>query len=139
MKGKKQKEKKKIAKSEVVSEIRKEFKDDESKYQILGNAGGEYIKTKLPKNFFESIIFGEMSLEYDFSIEKLTQLMDLYSLGIQYFLENNPAQAKAFQDRMGIILTNKEILAKLKKQQDEEKNGKEVKDKKKDVEKKYKR
>ena len=56
MKCKKQKEKKKIAKSEVVSEIRKEFKDDESKYQILGNAGGEYIKTKLPKNFFESII-----------------------------------------------------------------------------------
>ena len=104
----------------------------------LNNAGGDYIKTKLPKDFYEKITLGEMSLEYDFSIEKLTKLTDLYSLGIQYFLENNPAQAKAFQDRMGIILTNKEILAKLKKQQDEEKNVKEVKNKKKDVEKKNK-
>ena len=95
----------------------------------LNNAGGDYIKTKLPKDFYEKITLGEMSLEYDFSIEKLTKLTDLYSLGIQYFLENNPAQAKAFQDRMGIILTNKEILAKLKKQQDEEKNVKEVKNK----------
>ena len=129
MKGKKQKEKKKIAKSEVVSEIRKEFKDDESKYQILGNAGGEYIKTKLPKNFFESIIFGEMSLEYDFSIEKLTQLMDLYSLGIQYFLENNPSRAKSFQDRMGFILTNKDTLLNLKRKKKEEQREKEEQEK----------
>ena len=117
--------------SAVIPRVKPEYKQT---YQ-LNNAGGDYIKTKLPKDFYEKITLGEMSLEYDFSIEKLTKLTDLYSLGIQYFLENNPAQAKAFQDRMGIILTNKEILAKLKKQQDEEKNGKEVKDKKKDVEK----
>ena len=66
MKGKKQKEKKKKTTKEIVSEVRNEFKDEKSNYQILGNAGGDYIKTKLPKDFFESVITGEMSLEYDF-------------------------------------------------------------------------
>ena len=125
MKGKKNK-KEKIARtsSEVLCETNNHLKFEEQTYQILGNRGGEYIKTKLPKDFYENITFGEMSLEYDFSIEKLTNLTDLYSLGIQYFLENNPAQAKLFQDRMGFILTNKDILSNLKKQQEEEEKEK---------------
>ena len=126
---KKQNEKKKKTTSEIISEVRNEFKDEESKYQILDNAGGNYIKTKLPKDFFENITFGEMSLEYDFSIEKLTQLMDLYSLGIQYYLENNPKKAKHFQDRMGFILTNKDTLVKLKRQQEQEQREKLEKEK----------
>ena len=111
--------------SEVITEVRNEFKNEEPTYQILGNAGGDYIKTTLPKNFFENVTLGEMSLEFDFSIEKLTKLTDLYSLGIQYYLENNPIQAKHFQDRMGYILTNKDVLSKLKKQQEEEKKEQE--------------
>ena len=128
MKGKKQKEKKKTTK-EIISEVRNEFKDEKSNYQILGNVGGDYIKTKLPKNFYEDITDGEFALEYDFSIDKLTKLMDLYSLGIQYFLENNPIQAKAFQDRMGLILTNKDTLLNLKRQQAQEQKEKEEKEK----------
>ena len=132
MKGKKQKQKDKKTKttSEIISEVRNEFKDEKSTYQIMGNAGGDYIKTKLPKDFYENITFGEMDLEYDFSIEKLTNLMDLYSLGIQYFLENNPLQAKAFQDRMGFILTNKDTLSNLKRQQAQEQREKEEKEEK---------
>ena len=126
---KEQKDKKKKTTKEIISEVRNEFKDDESKCQILGNPGADYIKTKLPKNFYEDIIIGEMSLEYDFSIDKLTKLMDLYSLGIQYFLENNPVQAKSFQDRMGFILTNKDTLSNLKRQQDQEQREKEEKEK----------
>ena len=109
--------------SEEITEVK--FKNEEPTYQILGNAGGDYIKTTLPKNFFENVTLGEMSLEFDFSIEKLTKLTDLYSLGIQYYLENNPIQAKHFQDRMGYILTNKDVLSKLKKQQEEEKKEQE--------------
>ena len=126
---KEQKDKKKKTTKEIISEVRNEFKDEESKCQILGNPGADYIKTKLPKNFYEDIIIGEMSLEYDFSIDKLTKLMDLYSLGIQYFLENNPVQAKSFQDRMGFILTNKDTLSNLKRQQDQEQREKEEKEK----------
>ena len=111
--------------SEVITEVRNEFKNEEPTYQILGNAGGDYIKTTLPKNFFENVTLGEMSLEFDFSIEKLTKLTDLYSLGIQYYLENDPIKAKHFQDRMGYILTNKDVLSKLKKQQEEEKKEQE--------------
>ena len=107
--------------SAIMPRIKPEFKQT---YQ-LSNAGGDYLKTKLPKDFYEKIILGEMSVEYDFTIEKLTNLTDLYSLGIQYYLENNPVEAKAFQDRMGILLTNKDILANLKKQQNEEKKEKE--------------
>ena len=112
--------------SEVITEVRNEFKNEEPTYQILGNAGGDYIKTTLPKNFFENVTLGEMSLEFDFSIEKLTKLTDLYSLGIQYYLENDPIKAKHFQDRMGYILTNKDVLFKLKKQQKEEKKKKKI-------------
>ena len=122
MKGKKQKGKAERTISEAIPEVSKEFKSREPTYQILGNTGGDYIKTQLPSDFFESVMFGEMALEYDFSIEGLTKLMDLYSLGIQYFLENNPVQAKYFQDRMGYILTNKDTLSNLKKQQDKEEN-----------------
>ena len=109
--------------SEEITEVK--FKNEEPTYQILGNAGGDYIKTTLPKNFFENVTLGEMSLEFDFSIEKLTKLTDLYSLGIQYYLENDPIKAKHFQDRMGYILTNKDVLSKLKKQQEEEKKEQE--------------
>ena len=116
--------------SEEITEVKNEFKNEEPTYQILGNAGGDYIKTTLPKDFYENVILGEMSLEFDFSIEKLTNLTDLYSLGIQYYLENNPIQAKHFQDRMGYILTNKDVLFKLKKQQEEEKKEKENSEKK---------
>jgi len=129
MKGKNQKGKAQRTVSVAVPEMPSEFKNSETTYQIMGNTGGDYIKTKLPSDFFESVMFGEMSLEYDFSIEGLTKLMDLYSLGIQYFLENNPIQAKHFQDRMGYILTNKDTLSNLKKQQDKEEKEKKEKDK----------
>ena len=58
--------------------------------------------------------------------------MDLYSLGIQYYLENDPIQAKYFQDRMGFLLTNKDILMKLKKQQEKEEKEKNTKDEEKE-------
>ena len=123
-------------KSEIIMpSSQNEFKEETPKFQILGNAGGDYIKTKLPEDFYQNITFGEMSLEYDFSIQKLTDLMDLYSLGIQYFLENDPPQAKVFQDRMGFILTNKDTLLKLKKQQNEEQREKEEKEREKEKEK----
>ena len=118
MKGKKQKGKAQRTISEAIPQVSNEIKSSEPTFQIMGNTGGDYIQTKLPSDFFESVLFGEMALEYDFSIEGLTKLMDLYSLGIQYFLENNPTQAKYFQDRMGYILTNKDTLSNLKKQQD---------------------
>ena len=131
MKGRNQKKKDTKPKTtkEIISEVRNEFKDEKPTYQIMGNAGSDYIQTKLPNDFYENITFGEMDLEYDFSIEKLTTLMDLYSLGIQYFLENNPVQAKAFQDRMGFILTNKDTLSNLKRQQAQEQREKEEKEK----------
>ena len=127
MKGKKQKGKAQRTISEAIPQVSNEIKSSEPTFQIMGNTGGDYIQTKLPNDFFESVLFGEMALEYDFSIEGLTKLMDLYSLGIQYFLENNPTQAKYFQDRMGYILTNKDTLSNLKKQQDKEEKEKKEK------------
>ena len=118
----------------IMPSVPNAFKEEKPTFQILGNAGGDYIKTKLPEDFYKKITFGEMSLEYEFSIQKLTDLMDLYSLGIQYFLENDPPQAKVFQDRMGFILTNKDTLLKLKKQQNEEQREKEEKEKEKQKE-----
>ena len=133
-KKEKEKEKEKeedinVGRSQTISYSNKnQLREEMPKYQIVGQTGGDYITTKLPNNFFENLMFGEMNLEYNFSIEGLTKLMDLYSLGIQYYLENNPIQAKHFQDRMGFLLTNKDILMNLKKQQDKEEKEKNKKD-----------
>lgn len=135
MKKKILKHKAERTKSEINTEVKNELKE-KPRFQILGQTGGDYINTKLPENFFKDLLFGEMALEYDFSMDNMSKLMELYSIGIQYYLENNPIQAKYFQDRMGFILTNKDTLSNLKKQQEEEEKERNE-NKKKEEKKKY--
>ncbi len=57
----------------------------------------------------------------DFSLDKLIELVKQYSIAIEYYLQKNQKMAKAYQNRMEYLLTNKDILLKLKKQKNKNK------------------
>ena len=92
----------------------------DSKIKALNNDGDyEPLEFNLPKHFFEDIINYEIDLSEDFTLEKLNLLIKQYSIAIQFYLENEPQKAKAYQNRMEYLLTDKEILLNLKKEKNE--------------------
>jgi len=76
----------------------------------------DFIKTELPESFFEDLLLKEMELSEEFTIEKLTTLITLYSQAMEHYLPINPSKAKDYQSRLEYLLTNKDTLKKLKKQ-----------------------
>ena len=75
-----------------------------------------FIVTELPESFFEDLLLKEMELSEEFTIEKLTTLITLYSQAMEHYLPINPSKAKDYQSRLEYLLTNKDTLKKLKKQ-----------------------
>ena len=97
----------------------------DSKIKALNNEGEyEPLEFSLPKHFFEDIINYEIELSEDFTLEKLNLLIQQYSMAIQYYLENEPKKAKAYQNRMEYLLIDKEILLNLKKGKNQNNNSK---------------
>ena len=76
----------------------------------------DFIQNELPESFYEDVLINEMELSEEFSIEKLSNLIKLYSQAMEYYLQNDPPKAKDYQGRMEFLLTNKDTLRKLKKQ-----------------------
>ena len=74
------------------------------------------LNDELPESFFEDLLLNEMELSEEFSIEKLTNLIKLYSKAMEHYLQTDPPKAKDYQGRMEFLLTNKDTLKKLKKQ-----------------------
>ena len=72
--------------------------------------------TELPESFFEEMILTEIDLSEEFSMDKLQNLIRLYSEAIEYYMQYDPSQVRYFQGRMEILLTNTDTLKKLKKQ-----------------------
>ena len=90
-----------------------------SSVQILPsniNNNFDFITNELPENFFEEVLLNEMELSEEFSIEKLSSLIKLYSQAMEYYLQTDPQKARDYQGRMEFLLTNKDTLRKLKKQ-----------------------
>ena len=74
------------------------------------------IKDELPDSFFEELLINEMELSEEFTIEKLTHLIKLYSKAMEHYLQTDLSKVKDYQGRMEFLLTNKDTLKKLKKQ-----------------------
>ena len=72
--------------------------------------------TELPESFFEEMILTEIDLSEEFTMDKLQNLIRLYSEAIEYYMQYDPSQVRYFQGRMEILLTNTDTLKKLKKQ-----------------------
>ena len=89
----------------------------DSKIKIINNEGDyEPLEFTLPSNFFEKMTNYEVDLYNDFSMDNLNSLIKLYSTAFQFYLENDPPKAKAYQNRMEYLLINKDTLFSLKKE-----------------------
>ena len=100
------------------------FSVSSNQLAVITDIGCSLASTCLPKNFFENLLILEMGLEEDFSLDKLIELVKQYSIAIEYYLQKNQKMAKAYQNRMEYLLTNKDILVKLKQQKN--KNNKKI-------------
>ena len=83
---------------------------------VVSTSGYSMVSTTLPKNFFEGLLILEMELNDEFTMEKLLTLVNQYSLAIEFYLEIDPMKAKAYQNRMEYLLTNKDTLVQLQRQ-----------------------
>lgn len=79
--------KSKINNSNIIYNNNKEMKennpiDNQNKSKHMRNNH----KKNLPENFFEKVIEYEMKLKYDFSMQTLNELVDLFSVKKFYYL-----------------------------------------------------
>ena len=69
------------------------------------------IKVKLPKNFFECIIFTENNINIDMNIKEINNLINLYKMGMEYYSSiNNIEMFEIFNDKMKNFTSNKRII-----------------------------
>ena len=76
----------------------------------------QLVLSELPESFFEEIISNEIDLSEEFSMDKINNLIRLYSEAIEFYLQNDPSQIHYYKGRMEFLLTNKDTLKKLKKE-----------------------
>ena len=100
----------------------KEFSFSSNQITVVTNSGYKLASLHLDKNFFENLLVLEMELEDEFAMEKLFELIKQYSIAIEYYLQNDQSKAKAYQNRMEYLLTNKDTLMQLKRQNDKKNN-----------------
>ena len=92
---------------------KKNEKNKISQLTVVGHSGYNVVSTSLPSNFFEGLLIMEMELNNEFTMEKLLALVSQYSLAIEFYLQTDPMKAKAYQNRMEYLLTNKDTLVQL--------------------------
>ena len=106
-------------------------KEKISQLTVVGHSGYNVVSTSLPSKFFEGLLIMEMELNNEFSMEKLLALVSQYSLAIEFYLQTDPMKAKAYQNRMEYLLTNKDTLVALSRiksgKKDENENEQKIK------------
>ena len=64
----------------------------------------------------KKMVLIEIDLSEEFTMDKLYDLIRLYSEAIEYYNRHDPSQVEYFRGRMEFFLTNKDMLKKLKKE-----------------------
>ena len=111
---KKKNDKGKKSKDNIIEE--EPLSRSNNQLTVVSTTGYNMVSTTLPKNFFEGLLILEMELNDEFTMEKLLTLVNQYSLAIEFYLETDPMKAKAYQNRMEYLLTNKDTLVQLQRQ-----------------------
>ena len=117
---KKKNDKNKKTKGEIDEEY--SLSRNNNQLTVVSTTGYNMVSTTLPKNFFEGLLILEMELNDEFTMEKLLTLVNQYSLAIEFYLETDPMKAKAYQNRMEYLLTNKDTLVQLQRQKNKKNN-----------------
>ena len=71
--------------------------------------GKNSIKT-LPDNFFENILDAEMKLKTGFSMDVLQELINYYTIAIEYYESNNDERYKRYSQSLNLLLSQPEVL-----------------------------
>ena len=82
--------------------------------------GKKSIKS-LPDNFFERILDAEMKLKTGFSMDVLQELINYYTIAIEYYESNNDERYKRYSQSLNLLLSQPEVLKHITMQT---KNGK---------------
>ena len=82
--------------------------------------GKKSIKS-LPDNFFERILDAEMKLKTGFSMDVLQELINYYTIAIEYYESNNDEKYKRYSQSLNLLLSQPEVLKHITMQT---KNGK---------------
>ena len=82
--------------------------------------GKKSIKS-LPDNFFEKILDAEMKLKTGFSMDVLQELINYYTIAIEYYESNNDERYKRYSQSLNLLLSQPEVLKHITMQT---KNGK---------------
>ena len=110
---KKKKKDKKIPQGKINSGNKDSTTKNKSELTVVGHLGYNQVSTNLPNSFFEGLLIREMELNNDFTMDKLLELVNQYSLAIEFYMIMDPMKAKAYQIRMEYLLTNKDTLVQL--------------------------
>ena len=64
----------------------------------------------LPDNFFEKILDAEMKLKTGFSMDVLQELINYYTIAIEYYESNNDERYKRYSQSLNLLLNQPEVL-----------------------------
>lgn len=78
--------------------------------------GGKKVLKFLPENFFEKVLDLELKLKREFHLSILEELINLYSIAIEYYESNNNQKHMDYQTRLKLLLSQPEILKKMNKE-----------------------
>ena len=65
---------------------------------------------KLPSDFFEKVLEAEMKLKTEFSMETLQELMDYYSLAIEYYSSIGDKKYERYNQSLQMLLSQPDVL-----------------------------
>ncbi len=74
---------------------------------------------QLPPNFAQTVMDLEMKLEFaeTYDLETVQQLNDIYKLGVEYYIHEDPKKANHFQRKLTSLLSNPNTLNIIEKSQ----------------------
>ena len=78
---------------------------------------GKKIVKKLDENFFEKVLDLELKIKRDFDLNSLQQLVTCYSNAIEYYESNEDIRFKDYENRLNSLLSQPEILKKMRQNQ----------------------
>jgi hypothetical protein len=68
------------------------------------------VRKSLPDNFFEKVLELELRIKRDFTMEILTEIVNLYTSAIEWYESIEDSKYKDYQNRLNILLSQPDIL-----------------------------
>lgn len=77
---------------------------------------GKKVVKKLDENFFEKLLDLELKIKRDFDMNTLQSLVSCYSNAIEYYESNEDPRFRDYENRLNNLLSQPDILKKMRQQ-----------------------